>query len=448
MERYDYLVIGAGSGGIASARRAAAHGAKVAVVESSRLGGTCVNVGCVPKKIMWNAASIAEHLHDARDYGFDVEARGFDWATIKRSRDAYVERLNGVYAKNLDADGIVRVEGHACFIDPHTVFVGEREITAEHVLIATGSTPRVPEVSGAEHGITSDGFFALEEQPRRVAIVGGGYIAVELAGIFRALGSDATILLRGEQLLNGFDPLLRDTLTTEMGASGIRVVAHYSLSKVLREGNELTVCDLHGQKIGPFDTLLWATGRIANVERLGLDAAGVRVDAHDNVVVDEWQNTSADRVYAVGDVTGKWMLTPVAIAAGRKLADRIFGGHSEAKLDYENIPTVVFSHPPIGTVGLTEDEAVNLYGQSGVKVYRTRFVGMYHGPTKRKTASAMKMICHGKDERVIGLHVIGLGADEMMQGFAVAVRMGATKADFDRTVAIHPTASEELVLLK
>ena len=448
MDRFDYLVLGAGSGGIASARRAAQHGAKVAVVERGRLGGTCVNVGCVPKKIMWNAATLAEHLHDARDYGFAIEERGFDWQAIKRARDAYVERLNGVYGRNLDGDGVTRIEGDARFADAHTIYVGERRLEAEHVLIATGSTPYVPEVHGAEHGITSDGFFALEERPARVAIVGGGYIAVEIAGIFRALGSEVTIFLRGERLLNGFDPLLRDTLMSEMAKAGVRFVSGFKCGALVKDEAGLWATDPNGQRMGPFDTLLWATGRIASVEGLHLDLAGVAVDAHDNVVVDEWQNTSAERVYAVGDVTGKWMLTPVAIAAGRKLADRVFGGQKEAKLDYADIPTVVFSHPPIGTVGLTEEEALDRYGQSSTKVYTTRFINMYYAPTQRKTASAMKLVCHGKDEKVVGVHVIGLGADEMMQGFAVAVRMGATKADFDRTVAIHPTASEELVLLR
>lgn len=448
METFDYLVLGGGSGGIASARRAAAHGAKVGLVESGRLGGTCVNVGCVPKKIMWNAASLAEHLDDAEEYGFRIEGRRFDWRTIKRARDAYVERLNAVYARNLDGDGVTRVHGVARFADAHTVFVGERELGAEHILIATGSVPHVPEVHGSELGITSDGFFTLEEQPARVAIVGGGYIAVEIAGIFRALGSEVTVFLRGERLLAKFDPLLRDTLMAEMAQVGIRFVSGFKLAALERSDGGITVADAKGQRIGAFDTLLWATGRVANGQSLGMDAAGVRVDAHDNIVVDEWQNTSAKGVSAVGDVTGKWMLTPVAIAAGRKLADRIFGGQPKAKVDYENIPTVVFSHPPIGTVGLTEEEALERYGQSGIRVYATRFVNMAYGPTHRKPASAMKLICCGKDERVVGVHIIGRGADEMMQGFAVAVRMGATKADFDRTIAIHPTASEELVLLR
>ncbi len=448
MEKFDYLVLGGGSGGIASARRAAAHGAKVAVIESGRLGGTCVNVGCVPKRIMWNTASIAEALEDAGAYGFSIDRGPFDWPRIKRARDAYVERLNGVYARNLDGDAVTRIDGEACFADAKTIFVGEREIRGEHVLVATGSRPRVPEVAGSEHGITSDGFFELDAQPARVAIVGGGYIAVEIAGIFRALGSEVTVFLRGERLLAKFDSLLRDTLMSEMTEAGIRFVSGFRLTALERAESTALLASASGERIGPFDTVLWATGRVANVGSLRLDAAGVRIDAHDNIVVDEWQNTTAPGVYAVGDVTGKWMLTPVAIAAGRKLADRLFGGRADAKLDYENIPTVVFSHPPLATVGLSEEEALERYGQSGIRVYHTRFINMYHGVTERRPPSAMKLVCQGERERVVGIHVIGRGADEMMQGFAVAVRMGATKADFDKTIAIHPTAAEELVLLR
>jgi glutathione reductase (NADPH) len=449
LNRFDYLVIGGGSGGLASARRAAKHGAKVVVVENGALGGTCVNVGCVPKKIMWNAATLAERLHDASDYGFALETHGFDWAKMKRARDEYVTRLRGVYQRNLEGDGVTLVRGTARFADAHTVFADATELRAEHVLIATGSMPNVPEVEGAELGITSDGFFALEERPKRVAIVGAGYIAVEIAGIFRALGSDVSLLLRGEHLLARFDSMLRTALLDEMRSCGIDVQPSFGLTKVeCADDGTLAVVSAKGDRFVGFDVLLWATGRIARSEHLGLDAAGVRVNAHDNVVVDEWQNTTAQGVYAIGDVTGRAMLTPVAIAAGRKLADRIFGGAVDSKLDYDAIPSVVFSHPPIGSVGLTEEEAHARFGQSGVKVYATRFTNMFHALTSRKPATAMKVVCAGEAERVVGIHVFGLGADEMIQGFAVALKMGATKADLDRTIAIHPTASEELVLLR
>jgi glutathione reductase (NADPH) len=448
MDELDYLVIGGGSGGIASARRAAAHGAQVAVVEAARLGGTCVNVGCVPKKIMWNAAVLAESIADAREQGFAVEGTAFDWAAVKRARDAYVTRLNAVYAKNLEIDGVERIEGRARFIDPHTVEVNGRILESEHVLIATGGRPKVPRLPGAELGITSDGFFELETQPRHVAIVGAGYIAVELAGIFRALGTEVTLLLRREQFLRTFDAMLRETLMDEMSAAGVNILSRIDLERVEREpAGTLSLACRDGRRNSGFDCLLWAVGREPNTRGIGLEEAGIALDAEGHVKVDAFQNTSAGRVYAVGDVTGKWQLTPVAIAAGRTLADRIFGGRIDAKLDYENIPSVVFSHPPIGTVGLTEEAARDRFGES-VKVYATRFTSMRFALTTHRQATAMKVVTVGAHEKIVGIHVIGANADEMIQGFAVAVRMGATKADLDRTVAIHPTSAEELVTLR
>ena len=448
MDKLDYLVIGGGSGGLASARRAAAHGAKTALVEPKALGGTCVNVGCVPKKVMWNAASVAEALHDAKDYGFSITREGFDWGHVKRARDAYIERLNGIYARNLEVDEVTRIEGYARFVGDRAVMVGDRRFEAEHVLIATGGRPKVPNVVGAEHGITSDGFFELETQPKHVVVVGAGYIAVELAGVFCALGSEVTLLLRREQFLRTFDAMLRETLMEEMAKAGVNIMPCVDLEEVIREEDgTLCLAGRDKQRFTGFDCLLWAVGREPNTDRLDLESTRVTLDSQGNVVVDDMQQTTADGVYAVGDVTGKWQLTPVAIAAGRRLADRLFGGQADAKLDYENIPSVVFSHPPIGTVGLTEGEAHERFGQS-VKVYSTRFTNMYHALTSRRTATAMKLVTVGPKEKVVGVHVIGIGADEMIQGFAVAVRMGATKADFDRTVAIHPTASEELVTLR
>ncbi len=445
---YDYLVIGGGSGGLASARRAAAHGARVALVEGARLGGTCVNLGCVPKKIMWNAAVMAHALEDAGDYGFQVAAHGFDWGKLKHRRDAYIARLNEIYRKNLVVDQVEHVPGWARFVGPDRVLVGERRLRAKHVLIATGGRPKVPDLMGAELGITSDGFFELERQPEHVAIVGGGYIATELAGVFAALGSKVTLVLRGEKLLRRFDALLRDTLMEELMASGVDFSAGAELTSVERSvDGTLTLTDERGQTSPGFDTLIWAIGREPRTADLGLDLAGVALDDDGFVVTDAFQNTNVAGVYAVGDVTGRPPLTPVAIAAGRKLADRLFGGEADAKLDYEGIPTVVFSHPPIGAVGLTEDEARAKYGDS-VKCYTTRFRNLYHGVTERKTTSAMKIVTVGARDMVAGIHVIGIGADEMIQGFAVAVRMGACKADLDRTVAIHPTAAEELVTMR
>ncbi len=447
METYDYLVIGAGSGGLASARRAARHGAKVALVAGGPLGGTCVNAGCVPKKIMWNAAECAEWLADAADYGFVVEAPRFDWLKLKQARDAYIERLNAIYARNVQLDGIELVAGRGRFVAANAVEVGERRLDAKAVLIATGGRPSVPAVPGAELGLTSDQFFELTARPESVAVVGGGYIAVELAGVLAALGSDVTLLLRGERLLNGFDEMLSATLASEMSASGINLISAQQLLSVTREANgTLTLAAGHGKRHSGFDALIWATGRVPNTAGLGLETAGVELGLNGEVCVDAFQNTSVAGVHAVGDVTGKLQLTPVAIAAGRRLADRLFGGAPDAHLDYENVPSVVFSHPPIGSVGLTEAEAREQYGDE-VKVYTTRFTNMRFGVTSRKPKTAMKLVCVGPTEKVVGLHTIGAGSDELLQGFAVAIKLGATKADFDRTVAIHPTAAEELVTL-
>ena len=448
MNIWDYLVIGGGSGGIASARRAAEHGARVALVEAGRLGGTCVNVGCVPKKIMWNAAVIAGCLADAEGYGFDVDVAGFDWGKLKAGRDAYVERLNGIYARNLERSGVTRITGHARFVAPGEVEVGGERHAAEHVLIATGGRPRVPPVPGAELGITSDGFFALSERPRRVAIVGAGYIAAEIAGVLHSLGSEVTLLLRHQELLRRFDVTLRQTLMHEMAAQGINVLSCIHLARVERTADgTLALCGSTGEALSGLDALIWAVGRDPSTEGLGLDAIGVAVDDAGHVRVDEWQNTTQKGSYAVGDVTGKWPLTPVAIAAGRRLADRLFGGQPDARLEYDDIPSVVFSHPPIGTVGLTEDDARERWGDA-VKIYASRFTNLYHAVTPTKTASVVKLVVVGSEQKVVGVHVIGIGADELIQGFAVAVRMGATKADFDRTVAIHPTAAEEVVTLR
>jgi glutathione reductase (NADPH) len=432
---------------LASARRAARHGAKVALVERGRLGGTCVNVGCVPKKLMWNAAECAEWLEDAADYGFETATVKLDWAKLKRARDGYVERLNGIYARNLQLDRVELLQGHARFVAPGELSVGTRQVSAKAILVATGGRPYVPSVPGAELGLSSDGFFGLEARPERVAVVGGGYIAVELAGVFGALGSDVTLFLRGQRLLTGFDEILSSTLASEMAASGISLMSAHELQSLVRESDgTLSAVAAHGKKHTGFDALIWATGRIPNSDDLGLETAGVRLGARGEVLVDDVQATNVPGVFAVGDVTGRKQLTPVAIAAGRHLSDRLFGGKPDARLDYDGIPTVVFSHPPIGTVGLTETEARDLYGDD-VKVYSTRFTNMRFGVTQRKPKTAMKLVCVGPQEKVVGLHSIGAGSDELLQGFAVAMKLGATKADFDRTVAIHPTAAEELVTL-
>jgi glutathione reductase (NADPH) len=445
---YDLLVLGGGSGGIAAAVRAQSYGARVAVVEDHRLGGTCVNVGCVPKKVMWYAASLAHMLDDARDYGFDLERRGFDWGMLKKSRDDYVARLNGIYAKRLSDTGIADIRGTGRFLDGRTIEVNGERLSAERVLIATGGTPSVPDLPGAELGITSDGFFELENCPRRVVMVGSGYIAVELGGMLRALGAEVTFLVRKTRLLREFDEMLAEQLTAAMRADGIEVATETRVKSVSRSSAGGLVVTCHdGRSIDACDVLLWAIGREPRTQDLRLEMAGVAAGADGRISTDAFQNTNVEGIYAIGDVTGQHTLTPVAIAAGRRLADRLFGGMTERKLDYTLIPTVIFSHPTIGTVGLTENEARQRYGEE-VKVYGTQFNPMYHAFTRHKSKAAMKLITVGEEERIVGCHIFGLGADEMLQGFAVAIRMGATKREFDDTVAIHPTNAEELVTMR
>jgi glutathione reductase (NADPH) len=446
--KFDYLVIGGGSGGIASARRAASYGARVALVESGRLGGTCVNVGCVPKKVLFNAATLATALEDAADYGFEIGPRDFSWAKLRRARDAYIERLNGIYGKNLDSSGVQVIRGRARFASDGSVWVGAERLEAAHTLIAVGGRPERPALAGAELGLTSDDMFTLEEQPKRAVVVGGGYIAVEFSGILEGLGSDVTLVHRGPRVLKAFDADIAQALVEEMSAQGIHVRLNATPERLERSANGFVLTLADGSRLPEVDLVLWATGRIPVTAELGLTELGVDCTPSGHIKVDAFQNTSRRGVYSVGDVTGQIELTPVAIAAGRRLADRLFGGQPDAHLDYSNVPTVIFSHPPIGSVGLTEAQARASAPSAPVKVYSARFTNMFHALTSRKPKTLVKLVTLGVEERVVGVHVFGLGADEMLQGFAVAVRMGATKADFDRTVAIHPTAAEELVTLR
>jgi len=448
---FDLISIGGGSGGLACAQRAAEYGAKSAVIESGRLGGTCVNVGCVPKKVMWNAAGIAQALADAGDYAFEIgeaaEAGGNDWSALKKKRDAYVARLNGIYERNLAAKGVAHIAGRARFLDAHTVEVNGARYTAAHVVIATGGCPDVPAVPGAGLGITSDGFFELKTRPQRVAVVGSGYVACELAAAFQALGSEAELFIRKDHLLTHFDVMLGKSLMREMLADGLAIHTGVVPAALLEQSGRKTLAAADGREFPGYDCVLWAIGRSADVAGLELSAAGVSVDARGFVATDAFQNTNIEGVYAIGDVTGRAQLTPVAIAAGRRLSDRLFGGKPDRHLSYEMIPTVVFTHPPIGTVGLSESEARAEFGDA-VKVYVADFTPMYHALTRRKVHTDMKLVCVGAQEKIVGCHIIGAGADEMLQGFAVAIRMGATKRDFDDTVAIHPTSAEELVTLR
>jgi glutathione reductase (NADPH) len=445
---YDLIVLGGGSGGLAAAQRAAEYGARVAVFESGRLGGTCVNVGCVPKKIMWTAAQLAHGCHDAKAYGFDLEVRGHNWGALKLKRDAYVERLNGIYLKNLQARAVDLISSAGRFRSAQEIEDSSGEIyRAEQVLVATGGYPTVPDIPGANLGITSDGFFELEQLPKRVAVVGSGYIAVELGGVLRALGAEVTQIIRQQSVLRQFDAMLSQNLAEQMAEQGVQFLTG-AIPKRLEANGGLSLSTEDGRSLKEFDCVLWAIGRTPNTASLALGSADIDADERGFIRVDRYQNTSTEGVYAVGDVTGKAQLTPVAIAAGRRLADRVFGGMKDRHLSYDNIPTVIFSHPPIGTVGLTEIEAIAEYGEQNIKVYSSSFVPMYHALTDEKPRTVMKLVTQGEDERIVGCHIIGSGADEMLQGFAVAVSMGARKVDFDDTVAIHPTSAEELVTMR
>lgn len=449
VKEYDYIVIGGGSGGIASANRAAMHGAKVILFEGKEVGGTCVNVGCVPKKVMWYSAQVAETLHRyAGEYGFDVTINKFDFATLKANRQAYIDRIHGSYERGFDSNGVERVYEYARFVDPHTVEVAGERYTAPHILIATGGHALYPNIPGSEYGITSDGFFELDEVPKRTAVIGAGYIAVEVAGVLNALGSDTHLFVRKDRPLRTFDKDIVDVLVDEMAKSGPTLHTHANATEVVKNADDsLTISFDNGETI-TVDCLIWAIGRAANTSGFGLEKTGVKLTEKGTIYSDEFENTSVPGIYALGDVTGKLDLTPVAVKAGRQLSERLFNNKADAKLDYTDVATVVFSHPVIGSVGLTEEKAIAKYGAENIKVYKSSFTPMYTALGDNRQPSTMKLVTLGEDEKIIGLHGIGYGVDEMIQGFSVAIKMGATKADFDNTVAIHPTGSEEFVTMR
>ncbi|WP_455439202.1 glutathione-disulfide reductase [Streptococcus salivarius] len=449
VKEYDYIVIGGGSGGIASANRAAMHGAKVILFEGKEVGGTCVNVGCVPKKVMWYGAQVAETLHRyAGEYGFDVTINKFDFATLKANRQAYIDRIHGSYERGFDSNGVERVYEYARFVDPHTVEVAGERYTAPHILIATGGHALYPNIPGSEYGITSDGFFELDEVPKRTAVIGAGYIAVEVAGVLNALGSDTHLFVRKDRPLRTFDKDIVDVLVDEMAKSGPTLHTHANATEVVKNADDsLTISFDNGETI-TVDCLIWAIGRAANTSGFGLEKTGVKLTEKGTIYSDEFENTSVPGIYALGDVTGKLDLTPVAVKAGRQLSERLFNNKADAKLDYTDVATVVFSHPVIGSVGLTEEKAIAKYGEENTKVYKSSFTPMYTALGDNRQPSTMKLVTLGEDEKIIGLHGIGYSVDEMIQGFSVAIKMGATKADFDNTVAIHPTGSEEFVTMR
>lgn len=446
-KHFDLIAIGAGSGGLSVVERAAEYGARCAVIESGKMGGTCVNVGCVPKKVMWYGAETAHAIARASSYGFDVSVNGFDWQTLVQQREKYIHGINQWYDGYLAKLGITEVKGNARLISTDTVEVNGEQFSADHIVIAPGGIPITPELPGADLGITSDGFFALSQRPEKVAVIGSGFVAVELGGVLQALGSEVSLFMRRSHCLTHFDDMLGEVLMQEMRASHIHLVTHSTITKLDKHDAGIELHDENGNSYGGFDCVIWAIGRKPNSADLGLADAGVQTDSQGHILVDDYQNTNIKNLYAIGDVTGRFPLTPVAIAAGRRLADRLFNHQDQRRLEYENIPSVIFSHPPIGTVGLSEKQARKQFGDE-VKIYKTEFTPMVYAFTPHQPKTAMKLVTVGPSEKVVGCHIIGAGADEMLQGFAVALKMGATKSDFDNTVAIHPTSSEELVTMR
>jgi glutathione reductase (NADPH) len=445
-DTFDLIVLGGGSGGLACAFRAARYGARVALLEPGALGGTCVNVGCVPKKALWYAAQLAQEQKLAVEYGFASTPGPLNWEHFRQLRQHYIDGIRQRYANHLAEAGIQVFAESGRFVAADTVATScGDELRATQIAIATGGRPRRLDVPGFDLGLVSDDIFALQTLPRRIAIIGGGYIAVEFAGLLRALGSEVTLHVRS-RLLSGFDAELVDALEAHLLGLGVHITHQVQVTGLHHEEPGIVLDDAVNGSCGPYDAVLWAVGRVPNSDRLDLDAAGVKVDEEGHVVTDTWQSSSVPGIFAVGDITARAELTPVAVAAGRRLADRLFGGQPESRLDYDNIPSVVFAEPPLAMVGLTEAQARELHGEQ-MLVYRSRFTPLQWALTGHKAQSLMKIICVGDDERVVGIHVVGAGADEMLQGFAVAIKMGLRKRDLDNTVAIHPSSAEELVLM-
>lgn len=447
---YDYLVIGGGSGGIASANRAGMHGAKVALIEEGNLGGTCVNLGCVPKKVMWYVAELMDSLnHYADDYGVEVTDKPvLNFGKLVENREKYIEFLHKAYEKGLNSNNVEHIKGRARFIDESTVEVNGKEIKANHILIATGGQPKRLNIPGGELGMVSDDVFELRDLPESIAVIGGGYIGVEMSNIFHALGVDTHLFVRKPKPLNNFDSIICEGFSAISENEGRKIATSKTVTALKELKNGKFELHFEDGTTHQTDAVLWATGRIPNTSELNLEAAGVNLYPGGYVEIDKYQNTTGHNIYAVGDVTGRAELTPVAIAAGRRLSERLFNEKEKEYLTYDNIPTVIFTHPPIGTIGMTEEEAYDRYPDEKVKTYTSIFTSMHSSITKNRQKAYMKLVCVGKREKVVGLHGVGKGMDEILQGFAVAVQMGATKRDFDRTIAIHPTAAEEFVTMK
>lgn len=447
-DHYDLIVIGGGSGGLAGAFRAAAHGARVAMLEPAALGGTCVNVGCVPKKAMWLAADLGSRLRLARGIGFHFGQERLDWNELVARRQGYIANIHKSYRKRLGDAGITVIERRAQLDGQHAVRTEDGQLLhARHILLATGGRPVRPEISGVELGEVSDDFFHYCDAPTRIALVGAGYISVELAGVLQALGSKVEIFVRGQRLLQSFDAQLIAELEDAYQRHGVVLHLQCAVDEVTEAADGSRTVTSAGQHYPGFDRVLFATGRRPNSDDIGLESAGVACNAHGFVRVDQWQDTNVEGIHAVGDLTPQPALTPVAIAAARRLMDRLFGGDAQARLDERDIATVVFSHPPIGRIGLTEDEARQQHGDE-VRVLVSRFRPMLHALADSNQHSLFKLICVGPERRVVGIHLLGEAADEILQGFAVAMKLGVTLADLHATIAIHPTSAEELVLMR
>jgi glutathione reductase (NADPH) len=447
MSEYDFdlFVIGAGSGGVRAARIAAGHGARVGICESSRVGGTCVIRGCVPKKLLSYAAHFAEEFEDAEGYGWDIGETKFSWSRLIANKDREIDRLNAVYLRLLDNSGVSLYPVHGKLLDSHRVQVGEDIISADKILIATGGRPWTPDIPGAELTITSDEAFHLKSLPQKVVVVGGGYIACEFAAIFNGLGSEVVQLYRGEQILRGFDDDVRDTLSAEMVKKGINIILDTNVTELSRQNDGQIHLKLDDGSELVADTVMYATGRVPNVKGLGLLNAGVHALPGGMIPVDEFSQTNVENVFAVGDVTNRVNLTPVALMEGHAFADTEFGGNPRP-VNHEFIPSAVFSHPPVATVGHSEIEARVHYGD--LDVYKSVFKPMKHTLSGRDEKTMMKLLVQKSSDKVVGLHVVGMDAPEIVQGFAVAIKSGLTKQQFDQTMGIHPTAAEELVTMR
>ena len=444
---FDYIVIGGGSGGVASANRAAMHGARVLLVEKARMGGTCVNVGCVPKKIMWTAAHLNHCYHELSFYGFEnLSSPKFNWSTLKKNRDEYITRLNKLYFENLENNKVNVLQGNAKFINKNTIIVDQKKYVGKKILIAVGGRPLTPNIPGASYGINSNDFFELEKQPKKIGIVGSGYIAIEFAGLLNGLGSDISLFIRSKKILKNFDELISDQIKKFLLDSGVKIIENSNIKEITSSGDSKVIKT--EQAKFQFDEVIFAIGRTPNTDTIDIETTGIKLPNSGIVNVDKFQETEIKDIFALGDIVGKYELTPVAIAAGRRLSDRLFDEKKDAHLKYENIPTVLFSHPTAGTIGLTEKQAIQKYGAENIRVFESSFNPMFYAFSNNKITSFIKLIVKAVDDIVIGLHIVGDASDEILQGFAVAINMGAKKSDFDLTIAIHPTIAEEIVTLK